>query len=551
MPINEVTPSLGELSNAVQSGAPVPDTAVTNNNELVQTLNQNARFKAQNDWNKYLNFQNNLKDAYANTAAVEQMEVLSDDKPEIQKDAAQLYSFIAKNPDAFSGKNQQLAGELQGMYGNLLSKATLSKQDNLYDKAHRNFLLTNNELNTDTNKKVVDEFAKQPLGSRKAYNLSLDPIFDANAFSTTLKDQIEKQYSPDVKTTQVGFDKTTGLPVPGEGYLKETTTSKIPYQDYISKWDSALSMQADKNNQPIKNWAIKQYDTLPEDIKKKVPLEKFWHTIGEKMYGGTTDEKGNVKDIVKNIKEDIKADPNYLKKQTLAQLDKSLDETRRHNKVMEGLGWEKIKSGNADDDEEASGTITQINSVIEDATRPENLKFVIDPKGNRQQMGTLSDPELLKKYSSIDKEGRATNPADDALVDRTSGQVSLVYYKHDDDGNTVKSPQGAAIVEKSVPVNTSTWVSSVVARNESAKNKGKVINIVQKFYDKNGGIYKTARKVNQDRAKQDTTQTGTVPAKGIQDYAPEIQSGIQAVMKKNNISEAEAIKALKAAGKLD
>lgn len=536
------TPSLGELASAGQSMTPVATTAVTDQRELVRNLNENARFKAENDWRKYQDFQQRLGGLYQNLGEIEKMEVMDEDKAELQKDAAELYQKIAQNPKAFT-TDMKGWGELNAAYGALASKATESKQNNLFDKANRQFLLQNNELNSDENRSVIDSYRKMPLGSRQAYNLSLQPIFDANTYANNLKTQIEKDYSPQTETTFGGKDEATGKFVEGgDGYMRERTKTTIPYQDFINRWDASLSMMADKNNQPIKGWAEKQYNSLPDDIKKQVSLEQFWNKIGQNLYGSSKDEKGNVKDIVNITKDEIRADPNYLKKQTIEQQDRVLDETTRHHKAMEGLGWEKIKFDNADDEQEASGTIIQINSVIEDATRPENLKFVIDPKGNRQQMGTLADPELLKRYATIDKDGRVTNTADDALIDRTSGQVSLVYYKKDDDGNIKKSPQGAAIIERSVPVNTSSWVSSVVGRNESTKNKGKIINIVQGFYDKNGGIYKTARKLNQEKPKEDAAKA---PAKGIADYAPDVQAGIRAVMDKNNLSEEEAIKLLK------
>ena len=342
MPTNEITPSLGELANAGESAAPVATIAPTSSSELIQTLNQNARFKAQNDWNKYLNFQSNLKDAYANTAAIEQMDVLSTDKPELQQDAAKLYSFIAKNPDAFSGKNQQLAGELQAMYGNLLSKATLSKQDNLFDKANRSYVVQNNELNTDENKKLIDSYAEQPLGSRKAYNLSLQPIFDANAFSNTLKDQVGAQYSPQTATEITGYDPINKKYIPGEEYIHTTETKTIPYKDYIDKWNASLSLQADKNNQPIKNWATKQYDTLPEDVKKNVSLQDFWQKIGDKLYGSETDDKGQIKDIVKTTKDEIKENTGFGKREKLDLDKKELEEKSKHNRALEALGWANL-----------------------------------------------------------------------------------------------------------------------------------------------------------------------------------------------------------------
>lgn len=542
-------PSLGELASAGQSIEAVPTIAVNNQQDMVRNLNQQAQFKAQNDWNKYLNFQKNLGDFYQNADEVAKLDVMDEDREALQKDTAEVLKKALENPDAFSGRNPAIYGELRSMASGLMSKATESKQNNLFDKSNRQFLAQNNDLNNDDNKAVVEQFRAQPLGSRKAYTLSVTPVFDANAFSEGLKSKLTK--TEKVPSLIGGLDEK-GNAIPGDKYMRETTTETVPYQQFKTQWNNAYGFQDDKNGQPIKKWADKQYESLPEDIKKKVSKEQFWDKVGDNFYGSTKDEKGNIKDIIKKTEGEIKANPNYLGEEKLKVSKDELSERTRHNKAMEGLGWQKIKSGNAEDDEEAQGVITEISDVIENATRPENLKFVVDAKGNRQQMGTMSDPELIKKYTTLDKEGKTTNPPDDALIDRTSGQAMIVYYKRNEDGEIEKSPQGANIIAKSIPVNTSTWVSSVVGRNESTKNKGKVNNTVQKFYDKLGGVYQGSRKLNQAKAKQDEGGSKEVQVtKTVVDYSPEIQTGIKSFMKANKLTEEQAIKILRENKKID
>lgn len=462
MAVNEVTPSLGELASAGQSEAPVATIAPTSSSELIQTLNQNARFKAQNDWNKYLNFQSNLKDAYANTAAVEQMDVLSADKPELQQDAAKLYSFIAKNPDAFSGKNQQLAGEMQAMYGNLLSKATLSKQDNLFDKANRTYLVQNNELNTDENKKKIDSFAQeQPLGSRKAYNLDLQPIFDANAFSNTLKDQVGAQYSPQTATEITGYDPINKKYIPGEEYIHTTETKTIPYKDYIDKWNASLSLQSDKNNQPIKNWAVKQYDTLPEDVKKNVSLPDFWQKIGDKLYGSETDDKGQIKDIVKTTKDEIKENTGYGKREKLDLDKKELEEKSKHNRELEALGWANLKF-DKDKLAKAGATNTEATEAKDYASGLfTKLQGLADKDGiiPADKLKELTADELKYLGTSETKDNKFTiNPLklgskDNLRVNKNGTIQVLQNEKNFFSKDKVNEPKGAAIDLKNIALN--------------------------------------------------------------------------------------------------
>lgn len=527
-------PSLTELASAGQSVEAIPTIAVNNQQEMVRTLNQQAQFKAQNDWNKYLNFQKNLGDFYSNVAEVEKLEVMDEDRAELQKDTTELLKMALENPGAFSGRNPEIFGKLQSMYGGVLSKATESKQNNLFDKANRQYIAQNNELNTDENKAIIDQNKAKPLGSRSTYSLNMPTLFDAEALSKGLME------SPQVKQSFAKSEVT-----PDEKFIKETTGTKYDRNAFLSGWSNALNAKDDKYGHSVKKWAEDRFKQLPADVHTKIgSVEKFWDKLGEMSFASG-------KDIEQITKEDLQANANYLKKDKL-DLDKlELNEKIRHDKAIEGLGWEKLKFDNADDDEQAKGVIIEIDRAIADATRPENLKFVVDPNGNRQQYGTMSDPELLKKYANIDKDGKTTNAPDDELIDRTSGQILLAYYKRDDNDEIVKDKQGAKVIERSVPINTSTWVSSVVGRNESTKNKGKVNNNVQKFYDNLGGIYKGARQINQAREKQDAAQqSANAPVKAITDYSPKEQEGIQAVMQKNKISEADAIQALIQAGRL-
>ena len=84
-------PSLGELANAAQSQEAIPTIAVNDQQNMVRTLNQQAQFKAQNDWNKYQSFLKERADTLANLGEIEKMDIMNEDRPELQKDAVKIY----------------------------------------------------------------------------------------------------------------------------------------------------------------------------------------------------------------------------------------------------------------------------------------------------------------------------------------------------------------------------------------------------------------------------------------------------------------------------
>lgn len=496
-------PSLGELAQSAQSQEAVPNVAVNNQQEMVRTLNQQAQFKAENDWRKYQTFLSQRADTLQNIAEVQKMQVMNEDKPELQQDAAAMYKEILDHPGAFIGNDPDKYAQIQSMYGGLLAKATQSKQDNNFDEENRKYIATNSELNTDENKQIIESNRAQPLGSRKPYTLNLPPVLDIDAYTKGIMD------SPSVKS-----DFATNEVSPDNQFLIEKSGTKYSRDSFLKNWMGGLDVKTDKYGHSVSTYVKGQYDKLSDENKAQLPgktdeekARNFWKMQGERMFGSQPSTDNPTGDIISNKKDHPTANPNYKKAEEVDIKSGELSERVRHDKAIESLGWDKIKSDNEDDNDEAKGTIIEVKDIIKNATLPENLKFILDPNGNRQRMGTISDPDLIKKYTTLDKDGKTTHPPGDVLIDRTRGQLSLVYYKKKNgviQEKTVAN-QPYKIVEKSVPVSASSWLSSVVGRNEGVKNKGKVINTIQQFFDKNGGVYQGSLKLNQEQDKQESS----------------------------------------------
>lgn len=311
----DVTPSLGELSNAAQSQQAIPVIAPKDSTEVIRTLNHAAQVRAQYDWAKLLNFQKQLGDTLADVNKVQELDVSPEDKPELLKDRAELLQTIAKNPEAFSGRDPAKYAEIQSLYGNLMGKATESKSFNAYDKGMRGYVAQNPELNTDENKAIIEGARKKPLGENRLYNLTLNPVFDANAFTIKLMTQATE--GPTNKSYPVDFDKQ-GQEIIGDKYIRQIAETRVSFPKFIKDWNTALYMQDDKNGQPIKKFAEKKYNELPTDIKKNFTLEEFWNRYGEESFGGTRDQKGIMQDIIKKEAGELKPNSNYVNPQELA-----------------------------------------------------------------------------------------------------------------------------------------------------------------------------------------------------------------------------------------
>lgn len=490
-------PSLGELASAGQSQEAVPNVAVNNQQEMVRTLNQQAQFKAENDWRKYQSFLKERSDTLQNLAEIQKMSVMNEDKPELQQDAVAMYRQILNNPGAFIGKDPDKYTEIQSMYGGLLSKATQSKQDNDFDKSNRAYIAQNNELNTDENKAIIESNRAQPLGSRKPYTLNLPSVLDIDAYTKGIMD------SPSVKT-----DFATSEVTPDNQFIIERNGTKYNRDNFIKNWMGGLDVKTDKYGHSVSTYVKGQYDKLSDENKAQLPgktdeekARNFWKMQGERVFGSD-------KDIESDKKENRTGNPGYKKADELDLKKSEADEKVRHDKAMESLGWSKFNFDSQDDKDAASGVVTEVGDIIGNALRPENLQAVVDPNGHRQQWGPISDPELIKKYTTIDKDGKTTHPPDAALIDPTSNQINLVYYKKNKKTGQPEKNRIAGkdydVIEKTVPISATTWVSQVVGRNENAKDKGMINKNVQDFFKKNGGVYQSIKKMRSAEQGQQT-----------------------------------------------
>ena len=376
-------PSLGELTSAGNAQQAIPTIAVNDQQNMVRTLNQQAQFKAQNDWNKYQSFLKERADTLSNLAEIQKQEVMTEDRGEIVQDAAKMYEEILKNPGSFAGKDPQKYAEIQAMYGGLLSKATQSKQDNYFDKENRKYIAVNNELNTDDNKGIIETFRTQPLGSRKPYTLNLPTVLDIDAYTKGIME------SPSVKT-----DYATSEVTPDNQFMIEKSGTKYDKKNFMDRWVGGLNVKTDKYGHSISGYVQQQYKKLPDEVKEKIPgkddnekMTNFWKIQGEKMFGSD-------QDIVNEKKEDRKPNTNFQKAETLDQTKKRDANTERHQKVMEQIGWYNAKSARerAKKDKELESKTDVPGNALNDIELPEDIKegdYDMGGKGNKQRLANI------------------------------------------------------------------------------------------------------------------------------------------------------------------
>lgn len=454
-------PSLQEITNVAvdpERGTGEP-AVVYDQSEMVRNLNQSAQFKAQQDWQKYQFFVKNLQDVYKNVDDINAMQVMTEDKKYLEGESAKVFSDILKDPKAI------YSPELQQKIGKLKSEATESKQNQIFDLAHRQFINQNPELNTDENKQTIDGFRAKPLGQRKAYSLNMPTIFDIDTFKQSILTH------PTVKTQ---FAESTVTP--DNQFIKEIAGNKYDRTKFMEAWNLGLGTKSDKYGHSIKGAADQMFKQLSDTDKdywnKNGGLPAFWNYIGEKSFGGD-------KDIIEKVKDVTNNNPGYLEKQKL------------------NLGWanwglskERLNKADNDDLISADSVIKEAASIISKGVPVVSKNW--NDTGKTKTVTEVADPTVLQTFATIDKDGNMVNRPDVVQYDKDTDELNLIYYQKEKDeygkftGN-IKTANGKRLVDRVVPINSRTWLKQKVKQSYPNKDIGGVNNIVEEVFTKAGG----------------------------------------------------------------
>lgn len=413
-------PTLSEITNIrvdpeVGSGTPANVIAAS---DVVRTLNENAKFKAVNDMNKYKMFTEQLSNVFQNGIDIANTEVRAEDKDRLVKGLAEVLDPISKDPHALFSR--------QGMtdtYGKLIklkSDATKSKQANTFTQASREFINLNPSFRTDNNVNLVKQSEVAPLETWKPFQFDYTPHLDLASISKLLygdggKDFTTKfsRFSDDNKFVESGTKRDR------EGYLK--------------KWNSYL------DDPKIRNaFKAQYYDGLSDNMKKVYSnqdgtpnLEAYWNHLGEGTFigGGETVEKQI-------------ANPFELENQRLktkgAELklkygyDKNLVNLKQAG-IIDAIKWRALYKNGAKKD--ASGKIVPENDffddafdiILSDATNPENAAF----DANGEVMGynmpiSENSKKMYGKTELVDGKN-ILKPADYVVVSPDGKNVYSVF----------------------------------------------------------------------------------------------------------------------------
>lgn len=438
------TPSLSEITNMAvdpERGSGTP-AVVIDTSRVAEAAMRAGQIKQENDWRKYVTFQNNLKDLYKDAKDIQSMEVAPQDRDELQKKVGNVFKKLGDNPRAYFGGGPQMT-EIQKELGEIRSHATQSKQDQIYDMAHREFLTRNPGWATEQNRKSVDSFLNQPLGKRKPFLFEPAPVLDFDAMANSLNTQVGKNFSD---TGFTGVD-AQGNKVPGSNYIYKEKGKEYPTDKYMSLAEQSYDYQGDygiKNRQAAENL----FKQLPEETQKAYGNAKNWY----------------ITQLAARHKErevsDTNLTPNRFAEMTQKQkFDYGMEAYRQGNReklaqFKHGLSMEGAPAN-------INFLLRQYASIAGNKTG-KKINVQIDHDTNKYEEEDILNvsPDVLKKFASGNKTTEKTGTTGETetttissepdMITRTkNGDLRAIYHqrytKADEDAEPSRIPAGKKV----------------------------------------------------------------------------------------------------------
>ncbi len=155
--------------------------------------------------------------------------------------------------------------------------------------------------------------------------------------------------------------------------------------------------------------------------------------------------------------------------------------TRRGQDMENARFWAGYNKSSQEDVLSADAVIREVSDAINSG-----VPHVVKDKKTGKSINTvaIADPNLLKEFGTIDKDGTTTNVPDIIHFNKDSNKLSLVYYKKD--GTDVEMENGNPVVDKQVELLPTQWLGQVTKRKNPNKDIGGVNTLIDQVYNKYG-----------------------------------------------------------------
>lgn len=473
-------PSLSELTNISSDanlGTGDTGTVTNDGSNLVRLLNQTAEFKANQDREKYNTFLENLNGIYKNADDIASMDVATEDRDLLKKQVNDVLSGVYKNPkDFFQNAGSPQGQELHKKLAQLRMDATESKQNKLFDAAHREYLGRNPELNTPENKSNVDNYLKAPLGKRKPFTLNLPGLYDPIALGNEINTAVKQDFA------------TPGATADGKFTFTEKGTRYD--KDKYNKIAENMYYLPDARGQQLRSTLQSRFQSLPKDIQDKYKDSK------DPVKDWYLELQGQYRKPDQVTKDDYKANPFALESQK--SIDRfALENLKNRNDENREIKVAQVKEGlkNSPTPDQAN-FLLKLTAGVLDNTSGELAVEIEDGKWSKEKLINAS-PVILKMFAKpITTTSKTVDGLDvettseksippDALTRTPDGGIRALFYQKE--GDKVVFHNDKRVIESSQVIPKEQVISVLGKEYMDKKQLPNAVSYVNQVLDQYGG----------------------------------------------------------------
>jgi hypothetical protein len=188
------------------------------------------------------------------------------------------------------------------------------------------------------------------------------------------------------------------------------------------------------------------------------------------------------------------------------------DEIQRANLGAEwariGIDRDRLNKSSNEDLISATAVLREAADVLKNGS-PRTIKW----QGGERNVNVISDPNLLREFGTIDKDGTTTNVPDNVYYDKGANKLSLIYYKREpvdpDDPKAgmkiVEGKRGDKVLDRAVDLSATQWLGQIVRRKNPNADIGGVNSLIEQFFN----TKEVGRKLENINKIYGTTAEGT------------------------------------------
>jgi len=342
----------------------------------------------------------------------------------------------------------------------------ISKKSNLWVQGSEIIKSVVNEKNTDGSYKFKTKNTDAngnitySLDESKLPPLALDVLNDVKNYNTYVRGEKEKVRNGFYKDR---FENGVSLgSAINSSYYKE-----INYQDGIDPTELAVAAQ-------FKNWEGDSYTTKVDDHNRAVTLSG--------------------QENARKMNESDNANARWIAKFNAANKGESNG----------GSSNEDISNVNS--------VLSEVASIINNGANAATSGFIGSlVGGGKSNVFTVSDPTVMKEFSTIDKDGKTTMPPNEVKYDKGKDEFILVY---------TKSAEGEDLAEpREQRLNGQTYIKNKVKQSFPNKDIGTINSIISNIYTKEKSLYNISQRYkdggNSESTPPANTKVSKITVKGL------------------------------------